>query len=80
MFLTPMVEFVFVPFAPALLAKVCLWSSHGLTEHVTENEGRMHGLVEGQATTCSSPFSVMWLPEDLVLLQAQADQSWSFVS
>jgi hypothetical protein len=59
MFLTPIVDFVFFPFSPALLMKVCLWSSHGLTEYMKENEGRMHGLVESQTTTCSSPFLIM---------------------
>jgi hypothetical protein len=38
----------------------------------------MHGLVECQATTCSLPFSIMWVPEDHVPLQGQAGQSWSF--
>ena len=78
MFLTPMVDLVFLPFPAALLAKVCLWSSHGLTEYMKEYEGRMHGLMEGQATICSSLFLIMWFPEDYVLLQGQAGQSWSF--
>ena len=63
MLLTPMVDFFFLPFPPALLAKVCLWSSHGLTEYMKENERRMRGLVEGQATIRSSPFLVLWFPD-----------------
>jgi hypothetical protein len=78
MFLTPMVDFVLFPFSPALLVNVCLWYSHGLTEYMKENEGRMHGLVENQATTCSSPFLIIWVPEDNVFLQGQAGQSWCF--
>lgn len=38
----------------------------------------MYGLVEGQTTICSSPFLIMWVPEDHVLLQGQAGQSWSY--